>query len=405
MVYPIQLQWPVDNHVVNQKFGENPDFYKPFKLPGHEGLDLWADTNANVYAAANGTVTMAAHPNNHPYGLHIRIRHQQGKVVFETIYAHLAEVFVKPNEKVVAGQRIGLADNTGNSFGSHLHLTLKIAGASTPGYPAGIVDPLPYLSTTIVQPPVVQPPVTLPTPSGIIAYAIGAPGLHSGPDLQTALFSLLNDGEPLQILGDAAAARPKIGVAGAILQVKRANGQTGWVDGKSLRLTGQAPPATGAIVYPTDTLNVRVQPNTTSNILTMVTTSDPLTVLGDLELAKSKIGKQGEWLNVKTPGGFVGFVAAWFVDSEPTPASFAIGPGAVAPAGSLVYPWMNLKVRAQPAKNSPAVDQVKRKATLKVIGDPSEAREKIGKKDEWLFVESTNGERGWVPAWVVSIKK
>ena len=116
----IHLQWPVDSRIINQGFGENPDFYKPFHLPGHEGVDLFANTNDNVYAAADGTVTMAAHPNNHPYGLQIRIRHQSGNTKFETVYAHLAEVLVSPNEEVKAGQLIGRADNTGNRSAGRL---------------------------------------------------------------------------------------------------------------------------------------------------------------------------------------------------------------------------------------------------------------------------------------------
>ena len=407
----IQIQWPVDSRIINQGFGENPDFYKPFNLPGHEGIDFYADMDANVYAAAPGAVIQANHPDNHPYGLQIRINHQVGKTAFQTVYAHLDQVLVSPGDKVQAGQLIAHADNTGNSFGSHLHLTLKITGAKTPGYPLGIVDPMPYL-TGAYYPPGAQPPVTppvTPPPSGLVVYAIGTPGLHSGADLQSALWDLLKDGETLQILGDPVAAKTKIGVPGTIVQIQRLNKQMGWVEGKSLRLTGQAPPPTGLTVYPTDVLNVRAQPNTASNILTMVTTSDPLTVLGDPALAKTLIGQLNQWLNIKTPQGFVGYVAAWYVTSEQEAAqagaAFAFGPGgfAAAVAGLQIYAWMDLKMRAQASQNSPAAARAKRKALLTVIGDAMEARQKIGKKGQWLYVQNQAGERGWIPAWVVSI--
>ena len=42
-----RLQWPVDSRRVNQKFGENPQNYNAFSLPGHEGLDLYAPTGSN----------------------------------------------------------------------------------------------------------------------------------------------------------------------------------------------------------------------------------------------------------------------------------------------------------------------------------------------------------------------
>ena len=128
---PIRLRWPVDSHRVTQNFGENPPDYKPFGLPGHEGLDLLALTNANVYAASDGKVYQSSHPNNHPYGLHVRIRHTVGNKVYKTVYAHLQKTFVTNGQKVKAGELIGMADNTGNSFGSHLHLTLKIDGEKT----------------------------------------------------------------------------------------------------------------------------------------------------------------------------------------------------------------------------------------------------------------------------------
>lgn len=119
-----RLGWPVDSRIVNQLFGENPDLYRPFKLPGHEGIDFFGLTGANVYACADGEVFQSEHPNGHPYGLQIRIRHEYEGQIYHTIYAHLAQSFVKNKQKVKAGQRIGLVDNTGNSFGSHLHLTL-----------------------------------------------------------------------------------------------------------------------------------------------------------------------------------------------------------------------------------------------------------------------------------------
>jgi murein DD-endopeptidase MepM/ murein hydrolase activator NlpD len=51
--------------------------------------------------------------------------------VYHTIYAHLSRIDVQVDQNVAAGDLIGLADNTGNSFGSHLHLTLKIDGEQT----------------------------------------------------------------------------------------------------------------------------------------------------------------------------------------------------------------------------------------------------------------------------------
>ena len=70
----------------------------------------------------------------HNYGVHVRVDHGNG---YETTYAHLDKRIVNVGNTVVSGQVIGFADNTGNSSGSHLHLTLKKDGV--------IVDPMPFL--------------------------------------------------------------------------------------------------------------------------------------------------------------------------------------------------------------------------------------------------------------------
>lgn len=143
---PFRLQWPTDYAKVTQEFGRNPQIYKRFGLPGHEGIDIRAPMNANVYACADGEV-YATHDGGggHVYGLHIRIRHRDG---YKTIYAHLIRILVNVGQQVRAGDLIGLADSTGNSTGSHLHLTLKKEGATAAGltnYPSDIIDPTPFL--------------------------------------------------------------------------------------------------------------------------------------------------------------------------------------------------------------------------------------------------------------------
>jgi murein DD-endopeptidase MepM/ murein hydrolase activator NlpD len=144
---PIQLQWPTDYARITQAFGKNPEIYAYWGLPGHEGLDIRAPLNSNIYACADGEVyaTKTDLDDRHPYGRHVRIRHANG---YRTVYAHLAKVLVSKGEKVKAKQRIGLSDSTGNSSGSHLHLTLKRDGATLNGfthYPKDVLDPTPFL--------------------------------------------------------------------------------------------------------------------------------------------------------------------------------------------------------------------------------------------------------------------
>ena len=143
---PITLQWPTDHPVIVQAFGANAEVYRRWGLPGHDGVDIRAPFNSNIYACADGQVYQVHDGSGgHPYGIHVRIRHADG---YKTIYAHLNQALVHMGQYVRAGEVIGLADSTGNSVGSHLHLTLKKEGASAAGetrYPADIIDPTPYL--------------------------------------------------------------------------------------------------------------------------------------------------------------------------------------------------------------------------------------------------------------------
>jgi hypothetical protein len=143
---PFRLLWPVESAIITQEFGVNPDVYRRWGLPGHEGIDFRAPINSEVYACADGTVYQVHDgSNNHNYGIHVRIEHRDG---YKTVYCHLNQALVRTGQQVHAGDVIGLADNTGNSTGSHLHLTLKKEGATAANltaYPNDIIDPTPYL--------------------------------------------------------------------------------------------------------------------------------------------------------------------------------------------------------------------------------------------------------------------
>ena len=135
--------WPTEFRHVTQQFGVNPQNYAQFGLPGHEGIDIMASHGSKIFAVAPGQVKVVeTHPSKHPYGVHIRISHRDG---YETIYAHFHQALVQVGDQVKAGDVIGLADNTGNSFGSHLHLSLKKQGAQVGNWPPGYIDPTPFL--------------------------------------------------------------------------------------------------------------------------------------------------------------------------------------------------------------------------------------------------------------------
>ncbi len=144
----LYLFWPTDYPTVLQHFGVNAEIYSQYGLPGHEGIDIRAPHQTNVYACAPGEVYRVDKVGTqHNYGKHVRIQHAGG---YRTVYAHLDRVLVEAGDQVTAKQVIGRADSTGNSTGTHLHLSLKKDGATAAGetqYPGDMIDPTPYLIT------------------------------------------------------------------------------------------------------------------------------------------------------------------------------------------------------------------------------------------------------------------
>lgn len=145
----IKLFWPTEYGVITQQFGSRPEYYKQFGLPGHEGLDIQATSGSRIFACADGVVKLVVSSEiaGGNYGVQVRLLHENG--AYETIYAHLLSPAVKEGQVVYQGDVIGLADNTGNSRGDHLHLTLKVYGNyskyAAKGYGGSIANPTPFL--------------------------------------------------------------------------------------------------------------------------------------------------------------------------------------------------------------------------------------------------------------------
>ncbi len=107
--------WPAANHYLSGN-----DYWS-----GHLAIDIAAGMGAPIYAADSGVVTMASGGWNYGYGNVIMIDHGNGYV---TLYAHLSQINVSVCQSVYAGQLIGLAGNTGNSYGPHLHFEVRLNG-------------------------------------------------------------------------------------------------------------------------------------------------------------------------------------------------------------------------------------------------------------------------------------
>ncbi len=90
----------------------------------HKGLDVKVYIGDTIVSAFDGKVRIVKYEPN-GYGNYVVIRHNNG---LETVYGHLSKHLVVENQKVRAGQPIGLGGNTGRSTGSHLHFETRLLG-------------------------------------------------------------------------------------------------------------------------------------------------------------------------------------------------------------------------------------------------------------------------------------
>ncbi len=142
----LTFRWPTDTKVLTQSFGNDPDYYGQWGLPGHEGLDMRAVTGSPITAAFGGEVVGNYKSNS--YGWAVKVKAILRGDEYEATYAHMqSQSKLTLGQMIQEGEFIGSADSTGNTRGSHLHLTLKKKGATGSGetnYKNDIIDPTDY---------------------------------------------------------------------------------------------------------------------------------------------------------------------------------------------------------------------------------------------------------------------
>lgn len=92
----------------------------------HKGVDLKLNIGDTIRAAFDGKVRIVRNQGARKgYGKYIVIRHTNQ---LETVYGHLSEWLVEPDQYVKAGEPIALGGNTGRSTGPHLHFETRYMG-------------------------------------------------------------------------------------------------------------------------------------------------------------------------------------------------------------------------------------------------------------------------------------
>lgn len=93
--------------------------------PIHPAIDIAGNIGNQVWAADSGVVVYAGW-SNYGYGNLVVIDHGNG---WQTLYAHLNNIFVGCGQSVFQGDVIGALGTTGNSSGAHLHFEMIYFGS------------------------------------------------------------------------------------------------------------------------------------------------------------------------------------------------------------------------------------------------------------------------------------
>lgn len=96
----------------------------------HMALDIANNTLPPVAAADGGKVVKVEY-SRVGYGYHVIVDHNNG---YQTLYAHLSEIYVSDGQGVSKGSIIGKVGSTGRSSGPHLHFEVRKNGVAINPY-------------------------------------------------------------------------------------------------------------------------------------------------------------------------------------------------------------------------------------------------------------------------------
>jgi predicted flap endonuclease-1-like 5' DNA nuclease len=411
-----KVLWPTQYGKITQRFGENPETYMKFGLPGHEGIDLQAPEGTEIYAAADGFVSDIrldgfSDPILKPYGNQVRIKHDGG---YETIYAHLSQVMVTRGQFVIGKQLIALAGDSGHSQGAHLHLSIKKQAATDNGeteFPYDLIDPEPYLESFTGegarQPePPENPTVTVIVNSPDLEYL----NMRSAPYLGAELIEQIPDGISLGSLEPFDRTHVKVGIVGQWLWIRTEDGVDGYVAAWYLRFPTDIsiPPdlleKAHLVIVDSgeDRLKMRAGPGTQYEIITRFEDGTVLKALEGEQAVKEKVGTHGEWLYIYAPGELVGYCAAWYLKLDPSSGKSILPQPPVSDPTEYVVvesPEHGLRVRSGPGTEHERLWSIPHKTVLLSLEDPQVTGNKVGRKDAWIHVRTPSLHQGYVAAW------
>jgi hypothetical protein len=162
-----------------------------------------------------------------------------------------------------------------------------------------------------------------------------------------------------------------------------------------------------------DDLALRADPSVGGYLWKRMVMGTELTCLEPKATAKTKLGVNGQWINVQDPNGDQGYVAAWYVSEtkgKPAPSTPTVAstpsttpPAVKLPPGALAFvPTEELSFRTQPViAPETVIRHVPVTETLICIEPANQAIPKVGVTGQWLKVRDASNKEGYVAAWYV----
>ncbi len=149
---------------------------------------------------------------------------------------------------------------------------------------------------------------------------------------------------------------------------------------------------------PVEGLWVRKGPSRSHAAITLTHPGDRLGVLEPEANALAKIGRDQQWLNIRTPAEEEGFVAAWLVER------FGAAPIDIPPAQKAYATPVHatgVLLRAGPGSQFEPLETLYMGDLLELLEPRPDVLASVGKAGQWLKVRTPRNLNGWVEAWVV----
>jgi len=223
-------------------------------------------------------------------------------------------------------------------------------------------------------------------------------------------------GDVLEALDAEQDVRAKVGQRGQWLRIRVSENVEGYVAAWYLRLPEVRPvsfdifgtgPVSAEVKMEVQVvssemgfLNVRPVPSTDRPPITRVDDGAVLEALELEEDVRARVGREAQWLHVRTPEGIEGYVAAWYLRLHKRPKE-AVKAGLQVEVVSPEVGYLN--VRPIPSTKQSLITQVDDGDVLESIAPEAETRAKVGQQGQWLHIRTSEGVAGYVAAWYLRL--